>query len=68
MLFWALIAILNVKDMRSLGPKFSDKFANIVAIAFLLVIIYAPIHAIYRAIQLNRLKKNRKQGVSLTPE
>ena len=67
-LFWALIAILHVRDTRSLGPKFSDKLSNIVAFAFLLMIIYAPIHAIYRAIQLNRLMKKKKQGMHVTAE
>ena len=67
-LFWALIAILNVRDTRSLGPKFSDKLSNIFAIAFLLLIIYAPMHTILRAIQFNTLKKNRKQGKVLTTE
>jgi len=67
-LFWALIAILYVIDTRSLGPKFSDKFSNIVAVAFLLMIIYAPIHAIFRATQLNRLMKNRKQDLQVFAE
>jgi hypothetical protein len=48
-LFWALIAILHVRDTYSLGIKFSDKFSNILAIAFLLLIIYAPMHTIFRA-------------------
>ena len=67
-LFWALIAILYVKETRSLGPKFSDKLSNLFAIAFLLLITYAPIHVIYRATQLNRLMKKKKQGVPLTTE
>jgi hypothetical protein len=67
-LFWALIAILHVRDTRSLGPKFSDKLSNLFAIAFLLLIIYSPTHFIYRVTQLNRLTKNRKQGVPLTAE
>jgi len=53
--FWALIAFLHVRDTHSLGSKFSDKLSNIISIAFLLLIIYAPVHTIYRAIQLNRL-------------
>jgi len=67
-LFWALIAILEVRDTRSLGPKFSDKLSNLFAIAFFTLIIYAPMHAIIRATQLNRLKKKRKQGLPLTNE
>ena len=65
-LFWALISILHVRDTRSLGPKFSDKFSNLLAIAFLLLIIYAPIHTIFRATQLNLLIEKRKKGVPLT--
>ena len=65
-LFWALIAILHVRDTRSLGPKFSDKMSNLLAIAFLLLIIYAPIHTIFRATQLNLLIEKRKKGVPLT--
>ena len=65
-LFWALIAILHVRDTYSLGTKFSDKFSNILAIAFLLLIIYAPIHTIFRATQLNLLIEKRKKGVPLT--
>ena len=67
-LFWALISILHVRDTRSLGPKFSDKLSNLVAIAFLLLIIYAPTHAIYRATQFNRRTKKKKQGLPLTAE
>ena len=67
-LFWALISILHVKDTRSLGPKFSDKLSNLLAIAFLLLIFYAPMHFIYRATQLNRLTKKKKQGLPLTTE
>jgi hypothetical protein len=65
-LFWALISIFNAKNMRSLGVKFQDKCANIVAIAFLLLISYAPIHAIYRAIQFNRIRNKKKLGEALT--
>jgi hypothetical protein len=67
-LFWALISILHVRDTRTLGPKFSDKLSNLFAFAFLMLIIYAPMHAILRATQLNRLTKKRKQGLLLTTE
>ena len=65
-LFWALICILNVKEMHSLGLKFQDKFANFVAFWMLVPIIYAPIHLVYRAIQLQRLRNLKKRREPLT--
>lgn len=65
-LFWALISILNAKNTHSLGVKFQDKCANIVSIAFLLLISYAPIHAIYRVIQFNRIRNKKILGEALT--
>jgi hypothetical protein len=61
-LFWALISILYVKDTRSLGLKASDRFSNVFAFSMLLVIMYAPVHAIYRVVQLHRLLNLKKGG------
>jgi hypothetical protein len=65
-LFWTLICILNVKEEHSLGPKFQDKFANLVAFAMLAPIVYAPIHFVWRAIQLKRVSDQKKRRVPLT--
>jgi hypothetical protein len=65
-LFWALICILNVKEKHSLGPKFQDKFANFVAFAMFAPIIYAPIHFVWRAIQLQRLRNQKRRRLPLT--
>lgn len=55
-LFCAIIAILQVKESRSIGPKFADMLSNLLAFLMLIVLSYAPIHALLRAIQFNRLK------------
>ena len=55
-LFWTLISALHVKDSHSLGPKAQDRFSNLFGFAMLMVLAYAPFHAIYRAIQYHKLK------------
>jgi hypothetical protein len=49
-LFWAMIALLHVRETRSTGEKFQDRLSNMLAIAMLIVLIYAPVHAIFRAV------------------
>ena len=46
----ALISILNVENSRSLGGKFWDVFSNLLGCVMLLVLAYAPLHSLYRAL------------------
>jgi len=67
-LFWALITIINVKRSGSLGKKFSDGLSNLLAFVMLVVLIYAPFHAAYRAWQISKMRTNEKHPSEANPE
>jgi hypothetical protein len=45
-----------------MGEKSQDRFSNLMAIFMLIVLVYAPIHAIYRAFQFDRLNKRQARA------
>jgi len=45
-----------------MGEKSQDRFSNLMAIIMLIVLVYAPIHAIYRAFQFDRLNKRQARA------
>ena len=57
----ALIALVYARKQGSIGEKFTDKFSNVFAIVFLVILFYAPVHAFFRAIQLNKLNERQKK-------
>ena len=60
----ALISIVYIKKTRSLGAKFSDIISNIFGFIMLLVLCYAPFHALFRAWQLHRHQKKKFTNIA----
>ena len=46
----SLLAIINSRNNKSLGDKFQDKFSTVYAYLFLGLLLYAPVHALFRAL------------------
>ena len=55
----ALICILYMKNKWSFGDKFQDKGSNLFGFIMLIILCYAPIHALARSLQFRNLQKKK---------
>ena len=60
----ALICILYMKNKWSLGNKFQDKVSNLFGFIMLLILCYAPFHALARAWQFSNHQKKKHTSIA----